>query len=332
MIVEWSYAPSIEALELSSEAYRQLLASPFADERVAECAAIVVANATDLPSPGRLPVVVIAIGDGFGAHGPAGADVVISEDDVDDVMSMITAAPVAARSLVVLLRSMPDVGVEAGLAAESSVYSMLQAAGEFAAWRAANPPQHSDDGRPTVATSRDGDVLTIALDRPHRHNAISTRVRDELSAALAIAVADDSIQVVVLRGNGPSFSSGGDLDEFGSRPDVAIAHVTRLARSPAHLVHRVADRVTAKIHGATLGGGIEIAAFAGRVEADESTRIGLPEIGLGLIPGAGGTVSLSRRIGRQRTAALALSGRRVGADTALAWGLVDAVVSNHDSA
>src|SRR4051794_28708324 len=124
MIVEGSYAPSIEALELSFEAYRQLLASPFADERVAECAAIVVANVTDLPSPGRLPVVVIAIGDSFGANGPVGADLVIGEGDLHDVMGKITAAPVAARSLVVLLRSMLDVGVEAGLAAESSVYSM----------------------------------------------------------------------------------------------------------------------------------------------------------------------------------------------------------------
>ena len=79
------------------------------------------------------------------------------------------------------------------------------------------------------------------------------------------------------------------------------------------------------MHGATLGGGIELASFAGQVIADPATTIGLPEIGLGLIPGAGGTVGLTARIGRQRTAALALTGRRIGATTAFEWGLVDAV-------
>jgi enoyl-CoA hydratase/carnithine racemase len=77
------------------------------------------------------------------------------------------------------------------------------------------------------------------------------------------------------------------------------------------------------VHGATLGGGIEMAAFAGRVVAAEDTRIGLPEVGLGLIPGAGGTASLPRRIGAQRTAALALAVDSIDGATALAWGLVD---------
>jgi enoyl-CoA hydratase/carnithine racemase len=87
----------------------------------------------------------------------------------------------------------------------------------------------------------------------------------------------------------------------------------------------LAPKVNALIHGSTLGGGIEMAAFAGRVVAHPATRIGLPEIGLGLIPGAGGTVSLPRRIGRQRTAALALTGRSIDAATALGWGLIDAI-------
>ena len=70
-----------------------------------------------------------------------------------------------------------------------------------------------------------------------------------------------------------------------------------------------------------------MAAFARTVVADPGTRIALPEVGLGLIPGAGGTVSVTRRIGRQRTAALALCGRELDAATALAWGLVDEVTS-----
>jgi enoyl-CoA hydratase/carnithine racemase len=73
-----------------------------------------------------------------------------------------------------------------------------------------------------------------------------------------------------------------------------------------------------------LGSGLEMAAFCGWVEAHEDSLFGLPELSLGLIPGAGGTVSVTRRIGRWRTAYLVLSGRTVGTDTALDWGLVDA--------
>ncbi len=204
---------------------------------------------------------------------------------------------------------------------------MLQAGPEFAAWRAAaiRTPAAAEVG-PTVAVERNDDTLTITLDRPARHNAISSRLRDELCEALAVAVTDDSIRSVRLRGNGPSFCSGGDLAEFGFGTDPATAHVTRLAQSPARLLYLLRDRLTAEIHGSTLGGGIEMAAFAGRVIARSDTTIGLPEVGLGLIPGAGGTVSVTRRIGRQRTAALALTDRRIDAVTAKSWGLVETVV------
>ena len=82
---------------------------------------------------------------------------------------------------------------------------------------------------------RDGSRLSLTLDRPHRHNAITMKLRDELHGALTIVLVDDSIREVVVSGNGPSFCSGGDLGEFGRRPDPVTAHVTRLARSPAAL-------------------------------------------------------------------------------------------------
>ena len=91
------------------------------------------------------------------------------------------------------------------------------------------------------------------------------------------------------------------------------------------LVARLAGRIRAEVHGACLGAGVELPAFADRVVAEEDSFFGLPEVGLGLIPGAGGTVSLPRRIGRQRTAWLGLSGQRLDARTALDWGLVDEV-------
>ena len=79
------------------------------------------------------------------------------------------------------------------------------------------------------------------------------------------------------------------------------------------------------MHGQVLGSGLEMAAFCGRIEAAADSVFGLPELSLGLIPGAGGTVSVTRRIGRWRTAYLVLSGRTITPDDALAWGLVDAL-------
>ena len=84
-------------------------------------------------------------------------------------------------------------------------------------------------------------------------------------------------------------------------------------------------RTSVALHGACIGAGIELAAFAREVTATDDAHFQLPEVAFGLVPGAGGTVSLPRRIGRQRTAWLALSGRRIDASTALAWGLVDHV-------
>src|SRR5262249_41219737 len=146
----------------------------------------------------------------------------------------------------------------------------------------------------------------------------------------ASAAADPGLRVV-LRGAGTDFCAGGDLDEFGSRPDPAAAHLIRLTRSPAALLHRLAARTTACLHGSCLGAGVELPAFAGRVIAAEDSRLGLPELRLGPGPpargpgSAGGTVSLPRRIGRWRTAYLALSGHLLGAADALRWGLVDEV-------
>jgi enoyl-CoA hydratase/carnithine racemase len=182
-----------------------------------------------------------------------------------------------------------------------------------------------------VLIERQGDTLSIWLNRPARHNAFSTDMRKALLEALTIAGVDTSIQHVVLAGKGPSFCSGGDLAEFGSFADPATAHFARTRYSPAlaldELSTRLGERLKARVHGQVLGSGLEMAAFCGRVEAHPESQIGLPELALGLIPGAGGTVSITRRIGRWRTAYLVLSGHTVSAATALNWGLVDAVTA-----
>ena len=176
---------------------------------------------------------------------------------------------------------------------------------------------------PWSALSRQDHELSITLDRPHVLNAFNAQMRDELLAAIQVAAADPTITSVGVRGSGGSFCSGGDLDEFGTRSDPVSAHLVRLQRNVGRAMAGVADRTTVHLHGSTVGSGIELAAFAHRVVATRSTRISLPEVRLGLIPGAGGTVSLPRRIGRHATLLLALGLPAIDAGTALDWGLVD---------
>jgi enoyl-CoA hydratase/carnithine racemase len=241
------------------------------------------------------------------------------------IAATAAAAPKAAATLVGLLRLTSEAPVEHGLVAESLAYSMLLAGPEFTRWRAARPPRPpAPVPAEPVLLDRAGDELRVTLNDPARHNAFSRHVRDGLAEALDVALADPSITRIRLAGRGPSFCSGGDLDEFGTSPDVTAAHLIRLERSAARRAERCRDRLRAVLHGACIGAGIEIPSFAARVEARDDAFFQLPELAMGLIPGAGGTVGLPRRIGRWRTAYLALSGLRLDLPTALTWGLVDA--------
>ncbi len=241
------------------------------------------------------------------------------------IAATAAAAPKAAVTLVRLLQLTSSVPAEQGLVAESLAYSMLLAGPEFARWLAARPvrPPAPVPADP-VLLDRVGDELRVTLNDPARHNCFSRHIRDGLIEALDLALADPSITTIRLDGRGPSFCSGGDLDEFGTTPDVAAAHLIRTERSVAARAERCRDRLRPILHGACIGAGLELPSFAARVEARDDTYFQLPELSLGLIPGAGGTVSLPRRIGRWRTAYLALSGLRLDLPTALTWGLVDA--------
>ncbi|TDV49880.1 enoyl-CoA hydratase-related protein [Actinophytocola oryzae] len=180
-------------------------------------------------------------------------------------------------------------------------------------------------GRTPVRVERDGDLLSVVLDRPERRNALGASMRAALCEALEVAVWDGTVQRVDLSGAGPVFCSGGDLAEFGTATDLVAAYLTRLAQAPWRLVDRVRDKVTVRVGGAAVGAGVEVAAFAGRVVAASDAWFALPEVAMGLVPGAGGTVSVPRRIGRWRAAWLMLTGTRLDAATALEWGLVDEV-------
>ena len=273
-----------------------------------------------------LPFVVVGVTDGtVDERWLALCDVAVAagDDALDRIEDNLEQHPITATTLALLLRGQEGLSVGHGLVAESSAYSVLQSGPEFAAWRAAHPARAERDEGSRVRVDRQGDSLTLTLNRPGRLNALDAPMRDALVEALTVAAADPGVRRVALRGEGRAFCAGGDLDEFGSRPDPATAHLVRLERSVGRALSTLRKPVTTYLHGACMGSGIELASFTDTVVAAQDTQIALPEIGLGLVPGAGGTVSLPRRIGRLRTAWLAFSGCTIDAETANAWGLVD---------
>ena len=251
-------------------------------------------------------------------------DISIAIQELDEMISLHTQP---ALVLAHLLRQKAYQNVSQGLVLESLSYGMLQSGSQFKAWL----NQRGDiarvlDEKPVVLASRSDESLEIYLNRPERSNAYSSDMRDQLFDFLQIARFDEAVTKVKLHGLGKSFCSGGDLAEFGSVDFPPDGHIIRLHRSPALSSHSIADKLEVYLHGVCAGAGIEIPAFASRVFGNESVEIFLPEISMGLIPGAGGTVSLPRRIGPQKTAYLAMSGKTLSLSDALAWGLIDEAV------
>ena len=280
---------------------------------------------------------VLAVAEQGIAHAMAcGCDVVVQDQaELGALVENIGRAPLAALVLVQLLRLTEGMDVQQALICESLAYATLQAGREFRAWLdgAQRPgPVPAPESGPAVRVERQGARLDLTLNRPERRNALSVAMRDALAEALELVLADDTVGEVWIRGAGQSFSSGGDLAEFGTAADTATAHAVRMTRSVPALLARCAPRLKFRVHGAAVGAGAEMAAFGVRIEATEDAFFQLPEIRYGLIPGCGGCVSLPRRIGRLRTAELALSAARLPAGRAAQWGLVDAVGAPRASA
>jgi hypothetical protein len=287
------------------------------------CVKIGIAADPDLPRELMAAFDILVTSEEDTPHGWVRAAVPL--DEAGRLVEKATAQPLGTAALVALLRLTERLPVWEGVAAESSTYAMLLGSRAFLEWRAATPrrPAPEPDPLGAVLVARDGGVLSVVLNRPAARNAVDSDLRDGLVGALALVESDDTIERVVLTGRGPSFSAGGDLNEFGTVGDPAVANAVRLTRHPGLAVARSAERIEVRIHGAAMGSGIEIPAFARRIVADPASVFGLPELGMGLIPGAGGTWSVTARIGRHRTNWFVLSGDRIEAATARSWGLVD---------
>jgi len=280
-----------------------------------------------VPLPPHLPPCpVIAITDD--PTPPPLADVVVSSrEQARAIEQAVSNNPIASAVLVHLLRYNEGISIPQRLVAESLAYSTLQHGSEFQRWIRSHeqrkPSTTSDE--PAVTVERIKDELFLTLNRPEKRNAYSAEMRDALCDGLSLLSLDSGIRKAILRGTGSCFSAGGDLSEFGEATDAGLAHVSRIARSAGSLMASVHDRVEVHLHGACIGAGIELPAFAHHVLARPDAFFQLPEISMGLVPGAGGTASIPPRIGRHRMAAWALTGARVDAETAMAWGLVDEI-------
>jgi len=180
---------------------------------------------------------------------------------------------------------------------------------------------------PTVLYEKREGVAWVTLNRPAALNAINMRMRDELWD-IATAVRDDpDVRVAVFRGAGErAFSAGADITEFGTAPSYVESRRARRQRDLWGLILSLEKPLVAAIHGHALGAGIELALCCDIRIASDDARLGLPEVGLGYIPSAGGTQTLPRHVPPGIAMRMVLTGDPIDAAAALRCGLVQRVV------
>src|SRR4051812_27829303 len=174
---------------------------------------------------------------------------------------------------------------------------------------------------PPITTRRHGDVLIVTSNNPPV-NALGHAVREGLVKAIEEADGDDAVKAVVIICQGQTFFAGADISEFGT---------PKSFESPA--LPMVVDRieactkpVVAAIHGTAFGGGLEVALASHYRVAIPSAKLGVPEVKLGLLPGAGGTQRLPRVAGVQKALEMASTGKRIGAKEGFECGFVDRLI------
>jgi enoyl-CoA hydratase len=177
-----------------------------------------------------------------------------------------------------------------------------------------------------VGLERRGRVALITLDRPDRLNALSPEMLDGLGALLGEVEADEGIGAAVLTGAGDrAFSAGADVSLVREASPLQAREFAARGHRTCDRIEAVAVPVIAAVNGYALGGGCEVALACDVRLASERAQLGLPEVTLGIFPGWGGTQRMPRLVGPGRAKELIFTGRRVGAEEALAMGLVDRV-------
>ena len=174
---------------------------------------------------------------------------------------------------------------------------------------------------------RRGPVTVLSVNRPDKLNALDRRTLAELDEAVRAFVAEDAAGALVVTGAGEkSFVAGADIAELAALDARGAEELSRFGQAVMDRIANAPKPVIAAVNGFALGGGCELALACHLRIASENAALGLPEVGLGLIPGYGGTQRLPRLVGPGRALELIVTGRRVKADEALALGLVNRVV------
>jgi enoyl-CoA hydratase/carnithine racemase len=168
-------------------------------------------------------------------------------------------------------------------------------------------------------------VTVIAFNRPEAANALSTQMGRELLEAWSKLRGDEALRCVILRGEGKHFQAGADLKERNGMSDDAWAEQHRLFEAMIRAQLACPVPVIAAVQGAAMGGGCEMTLACDFAYAAEGARFGLPEAGLGILPGLGGTQLLTRAVGPRRAIELLTTAQPFSAQQALEWGLVSAV-------
>lgn len=244
------------------------------------------------------------------------AGTMVEADDphamVNSITRTVSSAPLAAVVIDDLLRQNATAPVPLGLVNEAAALNMLPSFGS----------EPDPGGRVSIEDGTDS--VRIVVSHPDGANSFSSRICRQLIAALREVDPEARIELWV---PAPDFCHGTPaLNARVATPRLEW-HGTRMPQHLGGVLHHLRDRLVVRLHGVSADAGIELAAFADRLLATPDTRIALSHLRHGRIPQAGGTVSLTRRMGRWRTAALALSGMELDALTAHRWGLVDAVAA-----
>lgn len=182
-----------------------------------------------------------------------------------------------------------------------------------------------------INVSWDGDLAVVTLDRQEKLNALNAEVFSELGAAFDNLRYDDQVRGVIVTGAGnKAFVAGADIGELAQMDAMSGVQTSRTGQGILRAIERFPKPVLAAVGGYALGGGCELALACHMRVASDHARFGLPEVGLGIIPGYGGTVRLARLVGLGRAVEMALTGEMIDAQAALGMGLVTHVLPQED--
>ncbi|MDH5589901.1 MAG: enoyl-CoA hydratase-related protein [Gemmatimonadota bacterium] len=182
-----------------------------------------------------------------------------------------------------------------------------------------------------VRVEWDGDIAVVVIDRQEKLNALNADVVREIGEVFADLRNDDQVRGVILTGAGDkAFVAGADIGELAQMDSISGVETSRAGQDVFLAIERFPKPVLAAVGGYALGGGCELALACHLRIAAEDARFGLPEVGLGIIPGYGGTIRLARLVGLGKAVELTLTGDMIKAPDALTAGLVSAVVPREE--